>query len=74
MTHADVIGLLGGYREVAARLGIERANTVFYWTRADRCIPSFYWPHVAALAKPKHPEITVELLRDAAPPRKKRAA
>ena len=61
-TYASIVDDLGGYRDLAAALGIESSNTVLYWQRPGRRIPSSHWPAIADLPAARAKGITLDVL------------
>lgn len=64
LTHRDIIDQLGGYRAVAAAVGLKHA-AVCRWF--DRGIPALYWPKLERLAKKQGHALTVEDLEASSP-------
>jgi hypothetical protein len=62
MTHAEIIAALGGAKAVADALGIKNPNTVLYWTREGRRIPSHWWAALCGLEGASDHGVTLERL------------
>jgi hypothetical protein len=69
MTHAEIIKALGGPQRIASELGIASANTVAYWARDGRSIPSRWWPDLVRMSAAIEAGITVETLAFSQPRR-----
>jgi hypothetical protein len=68
-TSRAIMDALGGYRVVAAKLGVDPASA-HNWTRERRGIPAHYWPQIVGLgAEASLGWITFDLLRKLNPPR-----
>lgn len=64
MQHSDIIKALGGAAHLARQIG-DKPNTVFYWTRPGRGIPSDRWLQICQLPEAAALGITLKTLAEA---------